>query len=119
MLSDTARLSEHPQLAPLTYGQRNLCFIQQLVPDVPVFNMCKAWRIHGIVDLAVEEIEAHLNLHSDVRTTAVGLWQDTRGENFLVAWCVPEPGRVIAARSSTGTTTPCSRRRGCTRCPNH
>jgi hypothetical protein len=50
MQSDTAPLSKHPQLAPLTYSQRNLWFIQQLVPDSPVYNVCKAWRISGEID---------------------------------------------------------------------
>jgi len=54
-------------------------------------------KLHGI-RLGVEEIEACLGAHPDVSAAVVDLWQDSRGEDFLAAWCVPEPGRSIDGR---------------------
>ena len=52
MFSDTERIKQQPRQTPLTYTQRNFWFIQQLVPDSPVFIMFRAWRISGDLNVA-------------------------------------------------------------------
>ncbi len=83
MLRDKARatVAEHP----LSYGQRALWFIQQTVPDSPVYGITFAVRIHARIDSAAFEralqtlIDRHAALRTSFAVTDAGLVQRVHG----------------------------------------
>ena len=73
MQSDALPERAAPGVAPLAYNQRSLWFIQQLVPEEPVYNMSRAWRVSGDLDVAALRraiallVERHEPLRAHVR----------------------------------------------------
>ena len=73
MQSDAVPERAAPGVAPLTFNQRSLWFIQQLVPEEPVYNMSRAWRVSGDLDVEALRratallVERHEPLRAHVR----------------------------------------------------
>ncbi|GIV97568.1 MAG: hypothetical protein KatS3mg057_2225 [Herpetosiphonaceae bacterium] len=73
---DRTRSQIRPQprdtnLFPLSFGQERLWFVQELVPDSPLYNVCVAMRVNGFYDVpGLEQMISHiLERHEILRTT--------------------------------------------------
>ena len=70
LIKDTQLIKEESRPAPLTHTQRSLWFIQQLVPDSPIYNIFRAWRIVGDPNVAAlrKAVALILTRHQSLQT---------------------------------------------------
>ncbi|MHC4454088.1 MAG: condensation domain-containing protein, partial [Planctomycetota bacterium] len=62
---------ENPGVAPLSYAQQRLWFLNQLEPDSPFYNISQVFRIHGTINVESlhKALNAIINRHEILRTS--------------------------------------------------
>jgi amino acid adenylation domain-containing protein len=69
--SDSVKRRGYQEIAPLSYGQERLWFLQQLMPEAALFSLTSAWRLREEVDPATFETSLNevVRRHETLRTT--------------------------------------------------